>query len=214
MAGAPGCEVGVRMDMAVDPQAVYRRRRNVISRSERQWRVEQDALVTSGGSGRERRFPWDKVVGIRLRCAPTRAKPFRHVFELHFKDGARLEIDNAHCAGPRSFEDRSETYAPFVRAALARIGAANPKVRALIGETPKRYFFLVIASLLLLSVAAVALIALPTPLDGLAVAPLLKFGLILLMLPIFWGWVMGVMPKGVALDAIPERALPPVQDCR
>lgn len=198
------------MTATLDSRTEYRRRRNVISRSERQWRVEDDALVTCGGTGRERRFAWAKVVSVRLRCEPTRSKPFRHVFELHFKDGLKIEIDNAHCTGPRAYEDRSADYTPFVRAALARIAAANPKARALIGETPKRYFLLVIGSLLALSVAAIALIMLPTPVDGMAFAPLLKFGLILLMLPVFGGLVLGAMPKGVALDAVPERALPPV----
>ncbi len=198
------------MDIQVATSAaVYRRRRTAISRSEREWRVEADALVTRGGSGRERRYPWAEVISVRLRAAPTRTKPFRHVFELHSKHGPRIEIDNAHCLGPRRFEDRSGAYAPFVRAAVARIAVANPKARALIGETPKRYYLLVLGALVTLSLAAIAIVAVPTPLDGLAVAPLLKFGLILLMLPIFGRWVVGAMPKGVALDAVPERALPP-----
>jgi hypothetical protein len=29
------------------------------------------------------------------------------------------------------------------------------------------------------------------------------------MLPIFWRWIFGAMPRGVALNEIPERALPP-----
>ena len=32
---------------------------------------------------------------------------------------------------------------------------------------------------------------------------------LLLMLPVFWRWVIGAMPRGVALDAIPDSALPP-----
>jgi hypothetical protein len=29
------------------------------------------------------------------------------------------------------------------------------------------------------------------------------------MLPVFWRWVIKGMPRGVPIDAIPERALPP-----
>lgn len=210
--GARG-EIAPNMDSASSSAIAYTRRETALSRGEREWRAEPDALVTCARAGRERRFKWADIVGVRLRCAPTRAKPFRHLFELHSKHGQRIEIDNAHCLGPRRFEDRTEAYAPFVRAALRRIAAANPKARALIGETPKRYFFLVFTALVVLSVGAVALITLPTPLDGMRFAPLLKFGLILVMLPVFFRWVMGAMPKGVALDAIPERALPPTRDC-
>jgi hypothetical protein len=55
------------------------------------------------------------------------------------------------------------------------------------------------------------MIAVRTPIDALPYAGLVKFGVIVLMLPVFWLWVIGAMPRGVALDAIPERAMPPEQ---
>jgi len=188
---------------------IYRRRRSAMSRGEREWRVEDDALVTRGGSGRERRYPWTDFTGVRLCFSPTRQKPWRYVFELQRKQGQKIEIDNAHFLGVGAFEDRSESYTPFVRAALARLAATNFKARALIGETPKRYFFLTLVALLGLGALAYVLAAVRTPLDTLPFASLVKLGIILLMLPIFWRWVIGAVPKGVALDAIPERALPP-----
>jgi len=187
---------------------IYRRRQNAISRSEREWRVEEDALVTRG-SGRERRYRWSDIVSVRLCPSPVRARPWRYVFELQPKHQRRIIIDNAHYVGARSFEERSDSYRTFVRAAVARWAEAHPKGRALIGETPKRYFFLLIAALLGLSALAYVLVAVPTPLDALPYASLVKFGLILLMLPVFWRWVIGAVPRGVAPDAIPERALPP-----
>jgi hypothetical protein len=187
---------------------VYRRRRNAISRSEREWRIEDDALV-SRGAGRERRYRWSDIVSVRLCASPARARPWRYVFELQPKHHRKIVIDNAHYAGARTYEERSDSYTPFVRAALARWAAAHPKGRALIGETPKRYFFLLIASLLGLGALAYVLAAVPTPLDGLPYSGLVKLAIILLMLPVFWRWVIGAVPRGVAPDAIPERALPP-----
>jgi hypothetical protein len=32
------------------------------------------------------------------------------------------------------------------------------------------------------------------------------------MLPVFWRFIFAAMPRGVALDEIPERALPPEAD--
>lgn len=188
---------------------IYRRRRNAVSRSEREWRVERDALVSVGSSGRARRWAWRDIVSVRLYYDPTPQKPFRHAFELQPRDGAKIELDNAHFLSRGNFEERSDTYAPFVHAALERVAAENPKARALIGETPRRYFFLMLGSLLALGALAFALVTVRSPLDALPFADLAKFGVILLMLPVFGIWVMRAMPRGVALDSIPERALPP-----
>jgi hypothetical protein len=191
---------------------IYRRRRDAISRSEREWRVEDDALVTRGSSGRERRYRWSDIVSVRLCPSPERARPWRYVFELQPKHQRRIVIDNSHYVGARTFEERSDTYTPFVRAAIAHWAAKHPKGRALIGETPKRYFFLLIGALLGLGALAYVLVAVRTPLDALPFAGLIKFAIILLMLPVFWRWVIGSMPRGVSPDEIPERALPPQEE--
>jgi hypothetical protein len=187
----------------------YRRRRGAISRTEREWRVEEDALVTRGGSGRERRYPWSDIVSVRLLHDPVRTRPWRYVFELQPKHARKIIIDNAHYIGERAFEERSDSYTPFVRAAVARWAAVHPKGRALIGETPKRYFFLIIGALISLGGLAYLLVAVPTPLDALPYAAVIKLGIILLMLPIFWRAVLKAIPRGVAPDQIPDRALPP-----
>jgi len=191
---------------------VYRRRRGAISRSEREWRVEDDALVTRGGSGRERRYLWSDIVSVRLLHDPARSRPWRYVFELQPKHARKIVIDNAHYVGDRVFEERSDEYTPFVRAAVARWAEEHPNGRALIGETPKRYFFLLIGALLALGALAYVLVAVPTPLDALPYSAPIKFGIILLMLPLFWRAVLKVVPRGVAPDQIPDRALPPQRD--
>jgi hypothetical protein len=187
---------------------VYRRRRGAVSRSEREWRVEDDALVTRG-SGRERRYPWREIVSVRLTHDPAPARPWRYVFELQPKHQRRIVIDNAHYVGGRRFEERSTSYAPFVRAAVARWAAEHPHGRVLIGETPKRYFFLLLVSLLGLGGLALALALTPTPFDRLPYIGVAKLIVLLLMLPFFWRWVLRAMPRGVDPGAIPERALPP-----
>jgi hypothetical protein len=186
----------------------YRRKRGVVSRGECEWRVEDDALVLRNGGGNEQRTPWKDVMGVRLYQEASRHRPWRYAFELHTRQGARIIIDNAHCRTRRDYEDRSGAYTPFVRAALARIAAANPNVRLLIGETQRRYFFLMLASLLGMGVLAFALIAVPTPLDGMPFALPVKLGLILLLLPAFWLGLFRIMPRGVPLDQVPDHVLP------
>jgi hypothetical protein len=190
---------------------IYRKRRGPISRGEREWRVEPDALVTVGPTGRERRYPWRDIVAVRLCQHPTHAKPFRYVFELQPRHERKVAIDNVHFIARGQFEERSDSYTPFVRAALERIAAENPNARALMGETPKRYFFLLLAALVGLGGLAFVLAAVRTPIDALPgpYAALVKLVIILLMLPIFWRWMMKALPHGVEISDIPSRALPP-----
>jgi hypothetical protein len=187
---------------------VYRRRRNALSRGEREWRVEEDALVSVGISGGEKRYPWSEIQNVRLCAAPGRFRRWRYVFELQPRRGGKLVIDNASYLAPGRYEERSDAYGAFVRASLNRLSAAKPDMHALIGETPRRYFFLLLVSLIALCVAAYVLIAVRTPIDDLPYAMLIKLGLVLLMVPAIWR-VLGAMPRGVAITDIPERALPP-----
>lgn len=188
---------------------IYSRRAGRVSSGEREWRVEDDALVTRGASGHERRYRWKDIVSVRLCEEPARGRPWRYVFELQPKHQRRIEIDNAHFVAAGEYENLSESYTAFVRAALARLAIVNPKARALMGDTPKRYFFLLLASLIGLAGLAIVLTTVRTPFDTLPFANLVKFAIILLMLPVFWRWVLRAMPRGVRLDAVPDEALPP-----
>lgn len=194
--------------------ATYRKRRGSLSRGEREWRVEGDALCTRGPTGRERRYLWSEIVSVRLYQEPRVGRPWRFVFELQPKHQRRIEIDNAHFVARGDYEDRSATYTPFVRAALERLASARPQMRALIGETPRRYFALLLGGLLALCALAYALVVVRTPLDTLSYAPLLKLGVIVALVFVFWRWVVGAVPRGVALDQIPERALPAGEHCQ
>ena len=187
----------------------YSRKARERARGEREWRVEDDALVTRVGEGRERRVKWREIVSVRLYHEPTKNRAFRYVFQLKPHNKPTIEIDNTSAADG-GYEDRSAAYTLFVRAALARIAEAKPNVRLLLGETQKRYFFLLIAALLAFCALAFALIVIPTPLDRTSYGAPLKLILILLMLPIFGRWVLGSLPRGVPLDDVPERALPPL----
>lgn len=187
---------------------IYRRRHNAFSRGEREWRVEDGALSSIGVSGHARRWAWNDFVSVRLCREPTRLKPWRYVFEAQFKNGQKVVIDNGHYVGPARFEERSESYTPFICALLAKLHAANPKLRALTGETPKRYFALMLFALLGLGAFAFAVIAIPTPFDAQRFAGVAKLLIVLAMVPVFWGLVARAMPRGVSLDSVPDHALP------
>jgi hypothetical protein len=180
----------------------FRRRRSALSRGERVWRVEDDALVSVGSSGREKRYLWREIVSVRLYCDPTPVKPWRYVFELQPKHQRRVVIDNGHCVSRGVFEDRSASYTPFVRAALERLQAVKPSLRVLIGETPKRYFLLLLGALVLLAIVAYALIAMRTPFDALPYAGAVKLFVMAVLAAVFWRWVVGIVPRGVPRFAV------------
>ena len=189
----------------------YIQKRNALAHGDREWRIEPDALVAVGARGQKRCANWKDVKCVRLGPAPTRLKPWRHVFEMRLKDGRSITIDNAHCAKLAVFEDRSDSYAPFVRAALSRIHAANPKVRALIGQSKWRHGLFMVMALMGLAAAAVALILVPTPFDAAPATALIKLLLVLLMLPTFAIWCLKAFPRGAPLDRIPADAFPSEQ---
>lgn len=182
-----------------------------MSRSEREWRVENDALVTRGNSIRERRYLWKDMASVRLCAEPARDRPWRYVFEMQPKHKRKIVIDNAHFISAGSYQDRSSTYTPFVRASIEKFAESNPQAQALIGETPKRYFFLLLLALIAFGGLAFVMATARTPLDQFAWAPLVKFAVVLAILPVFWRWVIKAMPRGVPIDDIPERALPPAE---
>ncbi|WP_395646569.1 hypothetical protein [Terricaulis sp.] len=165
--------------------------------------------MTRSASGHEKRTPWREIVSVRLYADPARDRPWRYVFELQPLHKRKITIDNAHAVGRGDYEDRSASYTPFVRAALKQLAAENPKARALMAETQKRYFFLMLFGILAMGALALALAALPTPPAMAEWAPLAKFALVLALLPVFWAGILRVIPRGVPLDQIPARALPP-----
>jgi len=187
----------------------YRKRQNFFVETEDEWRVEDDALVHTAAAGTVIRLPWRDVEQVRLAYAPTRAKTWRYVFVLYASKGRSMEIDNVHFAGLANFQERSDTYVPFVRAALERIRALAPEATLRVGSRTASY----IANLLFVTLALGALtfvmFAIPTPLDYLSGSSFVKLGIILILLPALFRWIRKARPRGGSLDEIPADALPP-----
>jgi len=186
----------------------YRKRENVFEKGEREWRVDPHALVLRTVSGHEMAYGWRDVTTVRLRHNPSRFNLQRHVFEIAFKNNIDWSIDNGHYAGFATFEDRTETYIPFVRAALARIAAEAPNAKVYTGTSLISY----IAQVALVAVAFAALVALFLTIPVFESSNPWWIGLKLLiiaaLLPPFFTWVRTNYPHAVKIDAIPEDAWP------
>jgi hypothetical protein len=120
----------------------YVARANVLEH-EAIWRLAPDALELQGGptAGPDvvMRFPYRDIAGLRLSYAPSRVDSARYRCDLTMRSGGKVAILSTHYAGFADFEDRAATYAPFVRALIAKVAAANPAARFRSGKNPIIY---------------------------------------------------------------------------
>lgn len=186
--------------------AVYSQRRNLFETAEWVWSVQDGGIGVCDHTGAKVLARWENIASVRVAHAPTRYKPWRHLMELRMTDGAKLTVDNVQFKGLANFEDRSDTYAPFVRAALDAIAVKAPQARAMLGATPVGYWL----SVVFLAVVAVALamILMAVPIDGIPGVAWIKMGIIAFFIPQLVIWAVKARPRGVELGAIPDSALP------
>lgn len=172
------------------------------------WSLQPDVLSETSPAGIERRLPWNEAVSVRLVFSPTRFKTWRHYFQILYRSGAALEIDNVHCKGFGAFEDRSKDYSPFVKAALQKIAQHAPQAQVTLGLTPLVYAAGLIMMIGLLFVLTLAVFALPISLGSWPVTALAKLLMILIAAPALCLWAFRTRPRRVSLQTIPDSELP------
>ena len=174
------------------------------------WRLGPEALELQGGptAGPDAvmRFPYRDIVGVRLSYAPSRADSARYRCDLTMRSGGKIAILSTHYAGFADFEDRAATYAPLVRALIARVAAANPSARFRSGKNPVTYW----AEHLFL-LAMVALLVFVLSVTG--VAPLsesswAKLMIVLGSIPLLLVYTRKNWPGRFKPDAVPKDVLP------
>lgn len=187
---------------------IFRKRKNLFEKGEWEWIQGPEVLTEVSPSGVERRLPWSDVILVRLVFSPTRSKTWRHYFQVHYRSGDALEIDNVHCKGFGQFEDRSKSYSPFVRSALRLIAEHSPRAEVTLGLTPLVYTAGLAVMFSALGVLAYAVIQLPLSLGSWPVTALVKGLMILAASPAFCFWAVRTRPRRVSLQSIPDSELP------
>ncbi len=183
----------------------YGKRENVFEKGERRWVVETEGLRQSWPQGGDLLLRWADVRGIRLTYAPTRFKTWRHKLTLRGPAGAWV-IDNVHFAGVGSFEDRSDSFGPFVLACVEQVAARAPGAAARLGSAPLAYWAQLLFVGAALSLLALVVVALPVNISGMI---WLKLLLVAAMLPVFLIFVVRSRPRRIALDVEAFRAALP-----
>jgi hypothetical protein len=185
---------------------VYRKRQSLFEKAEREWRVEDDALVFRAADGREHRQPWRGATTVRMRYAPSNNLRWRYLFDIVFADGAHWQVDNMHFLGFASFENRAAGYTAFVRSALEHVRAAAPNAGIFAGGSPGCYYAQAALGVVTLVLLAMLLVMLPI---GGSWTVLVRLGLVAAMIPLFVRWMRRNRPRVIGPhDDIPRDVLP------
>ena len=187
---------------------IYRKRKNIFEKGEWEWLIQPDVLVEKSPAGIERRLPWSEVLLVRLVFSPTRSKTWRHYFQVHYRNGSSLEIDNVHFKSFGMFEDRSKDYSPFVRMALERIAEHSPQAALTLGLTPLVYAAGLIVMVSAILILAYAVWMLPLSIGSPLVTGIVKLSLVIIAAPSFCLWALRTRPRKASLQAIPQNELP------
>jgi hypothetical protein len=108
--------------------------RNSLIDKERTFTLGPDALHWRETQGSEGRIPYADVRDMRLIAYTS---PIGESFQcaLRGKSGGKVKLRSAHYRGLNDFEDRTATYAPFVKALAERVAAAAPDAKFIAGST-------------------------------------------------------------------------------
>lgn len=196
------------MDDVSAPPA-YVARANVLE-YEAIWRLGADALELQGGPAAApdaiMRLPYRDIVGVRLSYVSPRVGPAAYRCDLRMRSGQRIALRSTHYAGIADFEDRAATYAPFVRALIARVAAANPSASFRSGRRPVVYWA---EHLFLLAMIALLVFVLSvTGFAPLSESSWAKLWIIVGSIPLLLVYTRKNWPGRFKSDAIPTDVLP------
>lgn len=188
---------------------VHARRENVFEKAERRWFIDADGLRRTIPGQPDPVLAWAEVVELRLTYAPTRFKPWRHKLTLRSRRETWV-IDNVHFKGVGDFEDRSATFNPLVLACVERVREAAPGAIGRLGSAPLAYWAQLIFVTAAFALLAMVIVAFPVNFSGLI---WVKLGLIVVSLPVLFGFAIRSWPRRAPLDAEAFRkALPTVRE--
>jgi KDO2-lipid IV(A) lauroyltransferase len=115
------------------PELCYSFRPNAFA-PERRYRIGPDALHWTKGS-KDGHFLYPDICEVRLyrqlmgRGEAAVNKKIMWCLHLHCRSGRRIILSPLHCAGFRSWEDRSAAYVEFVQALLTQLRSSNPALK-------------------------------------------------------------------------------------
>ncbi len=184
----------------------YAKRNTRLDKQDCGWWVDGDYLYETDGRGREWRTHLGDVLEVQTAPAPAKFRPWRHQTVLGLRNSRRIAIDNAHYLGTANYEERSAAYAPFVRQLIEVITEKAPYAKARRGASYLGYVAMLAFVAVLIGLVATLVFLLP--IEGVPGIVWIKAGLVALMAPPLFAWVVKSRPTGMRLADLPPGALP------
>ena len=173
----------------------YRQRTSAFEKGEVLWQAYPDRLEKHGPDGAlQLTIPYERVRRVRIAWAPSRGQPGRLLIELTGSVSS-VTISNMHYAGFASFEDRAETFYPMLWLVALGVRRANPAAEFRAGERAELYWPLVCFAFGALAMLAALLFSLPIGVGNITASAVIKIGLIVIALPVLFGWAWKSRPR-------------------
>lgn len=173
----------------------YRQRTSAFEKGEVLWQAYPDRLEKHGRDGAlQLTIPYERVRRVRIAWAPSRGQPGRLLMELTGSVSS-VTISNMHYAGFANFEDRAETFYPMLWVVALGVRRANPAAEFRAGERAELYWPLVCFAFGALAMLAALLFSLPIGVGNITASAVIKIGLIVIALPVLFGWAWKSRPR-------------------
>jgi hypothetical protein len=156
--------------------------RNSLADKERSFTLGDDALHWTDAGGGKGRMAYADVRDMRLIAYSS---PIGEAFQCTLRGkGGKVKLRSAHYASLNNFENRTATYAPFVRALAGRIAAAAPDAKFIAGSTGLWIVWLIIGVLCL----GVAVLLIASLFEGLPPAGPWIAAIVVCAIAVPWMW--------------------------
>lgn len=173
----------------------YRQRISAFEKGEVLWLAYPDRLEKHGPDGAlQLTIPYERVRRVRIAWAPSRGQPGRLLMELTGSVSS-VTISNMHYAGFANFEDRAETFYPMLWLVALGVRRANPAAEFRAGERAELYWPLLCFAFGALAMLAALLFSLPIGVGNVTASAVIKIGLIVIALPVLFGWAWKSRPR-------------------
>lgn len=173
----------------------YRQRISAFEKGEVLWQAYPDRLEKYGPDGTLLlTISYERVRRVRIAWAPSRGQPGRLLMELTGSVSS-VTISNMHYAGIANFEDRAETFYPMLWLVALGVRRANPVAEFRAGERAELYWPLLFFAFGALVMLATVLFSLPIGVGNVTASAAIKIFLILLALPVLFGWAWKSRPR-------------------
>jgi len=126
--------------------------RNSLLTKMRTYRMSEDALYWQDDDKPEISLPYAEITSVEAQFAPSRVQENRYLLRLHSNRHEKVDITNTSYKGIGHFEERNESFVPFVRMLHQKIATSNASVVFKKGSSWAGYVFAIVVAFALIAV--------------------------------------------------------------